>query len=660
MQSLKLSLILFTLASLISLSALASNSLEISNIELVEDYYSEKIFKATFNYDGKLGNSNFFGAEAITNERVGSASYFPNRISKGKNEIRFSVRRPATESTYSFKSYSIKFTVYNQNESIVKAVDFELDWQPFEEFFETKNVKRQKYQFTTIKSLRINESIAGISGLVRDLVAAGIQPKNIDPVHIDNSNIGNGQSSFIFSESISYADFRHFITLLKNNDVALNMVGFLNIAHPNFKIGYIDMIGYRVSSISHVTEADINKTLQSNSLKSLFAKLQFDPTPRDELNQKLLDQAIVLNNAGGKSNGEKAKEIAEYLIDIGYQNSRIYAELARAYGRMYNYNQTALEKRRTILNMALSLFPNDQWAHALLIFDETHLGNYESAEKHAVLAKKYEKVKNVWTITNWARLYEVQGRFDEARAKYQELIGQHDLNDSNKIAHKRGLIYYANFLEREGGKGLSAVYRELIAAYPTEEKCTNVKLARSILINEKDYSEVQSLLGNPSLFDCENAESAIALLELRDWHKSGGQTSIQPIIIKHGNLTALIYEVASMEEGSQILPMLQQQNINTAISDQNGLNALHMSVASKNELAIDNMLSTNIDVNAALPNGWTALMIASYLNAPNLVEVLLKNGADKSLQSFDGYSAMSIAQQANFPEVIELLKGANL
>lgn len=642
--------------SIAALPTFANNSLVVTDLKIIERYYSKIILKASFSYDGSLGDSNFFGADAQTNIRVSGSSFHPYRISKGNSEIQFSLTRPSTKSLNGFKSQSIIFTLYNHEKSIKKTVDFEIDWTSFEKFFDIDNTIANKYLFSSIKSLTINENMENSKELIRDIVMSGVEPEDVTLVYIENYNNSKLLPSFEFAETINFEDFAHLIKITKKNNIKLTNVAFINLNSSDFKLGHLDIMAADTAPTHTVTNEEITTTIKNKNFDDLFKKIQFSPTSKKQLNKALLDKAIALNNEGGKKRGLKAKGITEYLISIGYDNSRIYAELARAYGRIYNYNQTAIQKRKSILNLALSIYPNDQWAHALLIFDETNIGNFEDAEQHAILAKKYEKEKNIWTIVNWGRLYEKQGRLEKAKEKYQELLGQKDLNDSNIAAHKRGLIYYSQLLENEGSRGVEKVYRELISAYPKEEYCTKVKLAYNLLINEDDYSEVMPLLGNNSIKTCENSNRVFALLKLRNWYKSGAKIAIQPIIIEHGDLTNLIYEIASMPEGHEILAIFEEKNINLAAKNQNSLNALHLSVASKNKNAIINMLNTKIDVNSLLPNGWTPLIIAAYVNAPSIVELLLQHGANKSMKTIEGYTALYIAKEGNFKDVITLLE----
>lgn len=646
--------------SLSILPTYANPHLEISKIQIVENLYSKKVIKAFISYDGNLGNANFIGAQAQTNVPVSGAAYHPYRIKKGTSEIQFSITRPPTNSLKAFQSQSILFTVYNSKKSIKKTIDFEINWPSFETYFSINEIVKNDHVFTSITSFSINENLSNSKGLTRDMLASGVEPDNVNIISSEAYNAVKPTPCFIFSETLSFEDFEHLTKLLTKNNIALKNLAFTNIDDPKFKMGSVGVTSSGRIDAGSLSDDDINLAIKNRKFDDIFKKIAFSPTPVNELNKRLLDKAISLNNESTKKRGEEAKEIAEYLINIGYDHSRIYAELARAYGRIYNFNDTALKKRKSVLNLALSINPKNQWAHALLVWDETSMGNFASAEKHAILAKKYEKEKNIWTIVNWGRLYEKQGRLDDAKAKYAELLGQSDLNDSNVIAHKRGLNYYGNLLASSADKDITKVYRELISAYPDTVPCTKVKLAHHIVINSKEYSEARTLLNDPSVKSCEDVDSTKALVDLRDWYKSGASGSLHKIIIKHGDLTTLIYEVASMPNAHLFLQSFSKNNIELSVRNQNGLNALHLAVALKNEKAIANMLNEKIDINSPLPNGWTSLMIATYVNSPTVVKILLANGADKALKTPEGYSAMTIAKEAKLNDIVKLLENTSI
>ena len=647
------------LASLITFNSIASNAIGVTNIKILEQSYSKITLVGTFNYDGQLGDSNFFGAEAITSAAVSGSSFKPNRIDKGFSEIQFTIERPMSNSIDSFTSQSILFTVYNRKESLKKTIDFELSWPSFDQYFEISKTAQSKHQFHSIRTLTIDESFKNAKTLIQDIVASGVLPKNIRIVSVADHSKSNSEPGFQFAETITFNDFKHFAKLLSKNDIPLNNIAFIKLKQSNFDIGNINILPAGRAAYTRVDQEPLSVALNNDTFDPLFKLVNFDGAPRGSLNKQLLEKAISLNNKGNRKGGEKAHDIVEYLIDVGFDNSRIYAELARAYGRMYNYNEYALQKRRTVLNLALSLYPNDQWAHALLAYDETFLGNYESAERHIKLASKHEKERNVWTIVNWARLHEAKGELPEAHAKYQELIGLDHLSDSNKVAHRRGLNFFSSLLEAEHDNSVADVYRELIASYPLVERCVKVKLAHNLLTNENDSSEVEALLNDISIKDCKGIDATEALLGLKKWYQKGATTPIQPIIISHGDLATLIYEASSMPDGLALLMALKEKNIDLAFQNPNGLNALHLSIAARDKSASLNLLESNIDINSRLPNGWTPLMIAVYINSAELVKLLLKNGADKSIKANDGISAIHIAQQSGQIDIIKVLENTS-
>lgn len=55
------------------------------------------------------------------------------------------------------------------------------------------------------------------------------------------------------------------------------------------------------------------------------------------------------------------------------------------------------------------------------------------------------------------------------------------------------------------------------------------------------------------------------------------------------------------------------------------------------------LLDYRADVNAATPEGYTALMAASALGSPDAVALLLKKGANVRARTRDGQTALSLA-----------------
>ncbi len=77
---------------------------------------------------------------------------------------------------------------------------------------------------------------------------------------------------------------------------------------------------------------------------------------------------------------------------------------------------------------------------------------------------------------------------------------------------------------------------------------------------------------------------------------------------------------------------------------------------------VTDLLKNGVDVNVALPNGSTALMLAAQNGHAGVVTVLLENGANFNLARSDGWTALMIAAQKGHAGLVAALleKGANV
>jgi ankyrin repeat protein len=71
---------------------------------------------------------------------------------------------------------------------------------------------------------------------------------------------------------------------------------------------------------------------------------------------------------------------------------------------------------------------------------------------------------------------------------------------------------------------------------------------------------------------------------------------------------------------------------------------------------LNELLDSGIDPNALLRDEWTALMIASLNNHPQVVAALLRRGAYPDAQNATGWTALMIAERKGHREVAALLR----
>jgi len=75
---------------------------------------------------------------------------------------------------------------------------------------------------------------------------------------------------------------------------------------------------------------------------------------------------------------------------------------------------------------------------------------------------------------------------------------------------------------------------------------------------------------------------------------------------------------------------------------------------------LNELLDSGVDPNALLRDEWTALMIASLNNHPQVVAALLRRGAYPDAQNATGWTALMIAERKGHGEVASLLRQGRL
>ena len=84
---------------------------------------------------------------------------------------------------------------------------------------------------------------------------------------------------------------------------------------------------------------------------------------------------------------------------------------------------------------------------------------------------------------------------------------------------------------------------------------------------------------------------------------------------------------------------------------------LDRAVRDGNELAVKRLIDSHIDVSLRNANGWTPLMVASFMGNRRVAVMLVEAGADVNAQDGRGYAPLHWASLKNYHEVVQLLLG---
>ncbi|XP_065117831.1 ankyrin-2b isoform X5 [Paramisgurnus dabryanus] len=95
--------------------------------------------------------------------------------------------------------------------------------------------------------------------------------------------------------------------------------------------------------------------------------------------------------------------------------------------------------------------------------------------------------------------------------------------------------------------------------------------------------------------------------------------------------------------------------VDIGISNQNGLNALHLAAKEGHLDLVQELLGRGSSVDSATKKGNTALHIASLAGQVEVVKILVKRGADINSQSLNGFTPLYMAAQENHLDVVRYL-----
>ncbi len=638
--------------SILSISALANPLIKAGDIEVVEDRYGQKVLKTTVYYDGSLGEHAGLGVLAQTDLPVKASAYDPHMIRKGNNDVHVSVMRPAVESDISFDSDGLQFKVYSisTKDSRKEVVALPLHWPSIEEYFDFGELPMAGEPYETITRIGIDEALGDIAPAVRDAHTGGVESSNIDIFYSAmRPNRFNGKTPFgeqallMLPETTSGNDVIRLVASLES----------MGLERLEFKVWAIDGFGFKLgqpvlidTAAEHgvfMTAAEARALIETEGVGALYREAGLEDYDSDKTYARLLDKAIDLNMQRTKTTALAAREIVEFLINAGYEHPRLYSQLAETHCCTHRSTDDFLRARRAIHNVALSINPEDQWTHALLAWDEAERGDFESAERHAELAVKYASEQNVWNINNYARVYALQGRNEEARDKYDALRGLKDLNAENQRAHRLGLSDYAALLVLMGDPRADAVYEELVTTYPEETACKKLEYAGYLASIESTSQRARSLLKDRDAQNCEGYASVVAFVDVLDWHrKQGSDAALRKALLRHEDLGLLIYSVASVDGGAEILSALSQRGVDLATLAGSGFNALQIAVLAGDQAALDASLEAGIDIDAMSEGGFSALMLAVYQEDVEMARQLLRRGARVDVESEQGFTVIDM------------------
>lgn len=188
-------------------------------------------------------------------------------------------------------------------------------------------------------------------------------------------------------------------------------------------------------------------------------QIEMDAALASKTPQQSVDEAVKLIDTERRANLHQAKYLLERLIEKNPQLDTAYVEMARV-AMKTNWGDEGLRHAEQLVGSALQIQPDSINAKILLGYVYAHQKRYKEAE--ALFAGVAQAdAQNLWLWFNWGELYDVQGRTDQAIAKYRQAIAQPPRGDTYDRARHAVFSRLASiYRERKDWASVDAVLKQ--------------------------------------------------------------------------------------------------------------------------------------------------------------------------------------------------------
>jgi tetratricopeptide (TPR) repeat protein len=377
--------------------------------------------------------------------------------------------------------------------------------------------------------------------------------------------------------------------------------------------------------------------------------------------QENLQRAVALIDSGQEMELSEARAILEKLIGQNPQFDSPYAQLARI-AMKTNWGPEGLHQAENLLSSALQIRPDSADSKILLGYVYSHQHRYAKAETMFVAAAN-AKSTNPWLWANWAEMLAIQGKNDQAIAKYRQAIAlpiTHDSYDRGRAdaySHLLTLLAQRNDLD-----AMEALYKQRVVEFGPGS-CYSSDYARFLLRERGDSQGAIDLARGALHQNCEDspARQVLGLALYVKWAATESPQRAAALNEARIYLPAGPIPLYLLAKSARTAPAAKQligtgENIDQR--DNNKMTALAYALQNRDFAAANRLLTLGAQWDA--PVGFANVPVALIPVMEGDIEavrMLRKAGVDYSKLHYQGATAIDVAEQAGNAPMVDALGG---
>jgi tetratricopeptide (TPR) repeat protein len=383
----------------------------------------------------------------------------------------------------------------------------------------------------------------------------------------------------------------------------------------------------------------------------------FDRATIENRPDNVLARSIDLIDSGQL---REAKGALDALVAREPKFDPAYVELARI-AMKTNPNPEGLRNGEALIQTALQIRPDSVNAKILLAYVYQHQQRYAEADalNHEVAQAG---TTNLWHWANWGEWYQLQGRTDEAIAKYREGLARPRTKDASDRA--RPWIYW-NVLDlvqaRSDWDAADALYRARMQDYPMID-CYALGYGDFLLHQRGDAAAALQALRKVKEARCEHYSAAdlrgAALYLL--WAKgpeAQRAESLRQARVFLPSGPAMLYQLARSEATAPVARQLVAAGEQIGAQNSEKLDALAIALGSRDLPAARRLLKLGARTDSLVgEEKMPVALIPVLMRDLDAVQMLQRAGVDYARLRYRGVTAPEVARRNGDTELLRVLE----